>query len=343
MACQRLATEYLNQNPKASPIPSPIPDGDTSTETLIKNGNWLLKQTRYCRPTQGDPTDITKLVHFSNPICDNHPRSYYRDEGFLNFVNIHGLQCIHQVTGKFVGYTSKDIEEEKGFLNPDTNINMDPIPESKAFTYEKPGVQFAYPVSHCTLACLDAKPGQLSCFECVKDKLQDITRAPVTLQNPNPADPANENKLLCRDGYGGSNNNFKDIDISLMDDALKCTQCIGENSKNISVKLPPKSLTPADWSPSGLNQVYGCITGDFPDKKTHSGLIIGIVAGLVLVFLIGVLVYHFVKRRQAVARLTNKKIIQKSLDSKQPDNNSSRPENSFLGENGSGSDDDMFI
>ena len=269
MACKKLAAKYAANH-------TPIPSSDTDIQTRM---DWLLTQewgcvqngTEYYDSTICDDTDDRNLSHHLS-------KTRLKEAGFLHWVNTRGMQCINKLTGV---------------------INT--LPVDQHGHYQIPGKDVAYPETYCSGPCYNANPDSDSCFECVKKTLENTDLRVGD---------------LCPDLYDGSNK----VDVDLMKESLECHSCIAQKSKNLQISTvvhdpncKTRTSTNAEVSihggcdtytttvnPVAFENIWGCITGDFPVVWSTGGIIGVVILCLLVIVRIGVMIksYYSNQRKQ---------------------------------------------
>lgn len=166
-SCQKLAQRY------AAETNNPIP---ASTASVQDRDNWLLTSEWGCIPPgETEFKDTTQCAQDNDPPAPAAPASnlasrppvlnVYKQEGFLNWVNERGSQCVNKVVGNFFG------------LNTTTG------------QANSPGPSVSFPDSQCWGTCFNFTSSSEVCFECVKSTLM---RDPSLCPKININDPADE-------------------------------------------------------------------------------------------------------------------------------------------------------
>jgi hypothetical protein len=269
--CQNLANRYAQETGIQTP--------DAGAPINPDRADWLLTQTWACQYKDDDG----KLVESTDPaICSSRvvsipptqnqnvtestgvPRTILEESGFLDWVNQRGMGCINKVTGI---------------------VNTHPY--GNGVPYTEPGLYVPYPKAKCASACYNVTAEQDTCFECVKNALED---------------PSNNMTTLCPALYNGDT--IKSVDTGLMKESLGCHTCIAENSTNLTVATSTVASNGnvnlgAEYNPDGFNRIWGCITGNV-SQPLSTGAIIGIIIGsLVLAAALAVGLYFLIKKELA--------------------------------------------
>jgi hypothetical protein len=272
MACVNLANEY-------GKLGYTIPSKDSP---IKERSDWLLTQQWCCRQmvqpyeikcNTPDNDICSKQENFTPAVKDSDgkiiqnstidlkggiPTTILKESGFLAWVNDRGMKCINLITG---------------------SINIWPVidPEGE---YKEPGSDTGFQESFCNGACYNVKPDQETCFECIKDVLED-------------PDPSPSKKLLqtvCPALYDPANN-INEVDTELMKTSVECHACIASKSTGLITSKPKMSMFGKEeytsvYNSSGFENIWGCITGHFP-VRFSVGAIIGIVF-LIIILIIGI-------------------------------------------------------
>ena len=268
--CRELSEQYAKEtgiNTPASNAPI-YPD----------RSDWLLTQTWSCQfeeskgvykessdkkvydniavtvPATGDqPSDTTVL---------GVPMTILQEDGFLDWVNQRGMGCINKVTGI---------------------VNTHPYGDGVPYT--EPDIDTPYPVSRCSSACYNVSADQETCFECVKNALEQ-----------------NELTKLCPALYNGDT--IKTVDTSVMKKSLGCHTCIATNSHGLTVATSHIDENghlafETTYDPTGFDRIWGCVTGNVSTPLSE-GAIVGIIIGcMVAVALLVVGLVILIRSEQA--------------------------------------------
>jgi hypothetical protein len=265
MACKKLAAKYASNH-------TPIPSTDTDIQTRM---DWLLTQKWGCvhdgEVHYGTTCEEDDRTYMSHDPSKHLSKTRLKESGFLHWVNTRGMQCINKLTGV---------------------INTLPDRDGK---YQIPGQDVEYPKTYCSGQCYNANPDSETCFECIKETLEtndDIVH-------------------LCPDLYDGSK--IKKVDVDLIKSSLECHSCIAQKSKNlqISTVAHDPNCTTTDVhhnsiqvpggcdvytttvNPVAFENIWGCITGDFPVVWSTGGIIGVVILCLLVIVRIGVMVKYY--------------------------------------------------
>jgi hypothetical protein len=260
MTCVQLANQYANETGMTIP---------PTNQSVDVRAAWLLTQEFGCILPDGSISYDSKVcatttVFVSPVLIEGLPKTQLKEDGFLAWVNSRGLQCINKLNGIFVDNQSI------------------------------PSRTIAQPMTYCVAACYNVLPNQSTCFECIKQ----------TLENP-------ENKLqdACPDLYNGIT--ITNVDTNLINESVTCHSCIANNSNNLTVGTQTTDATTgavtygSAYNPVAFETMWGCLTGSFPSQLS-TGAIIGIVIGCLLgIILIIVASYYIYKNQQKKTVSTN--------------------------------------
>jgi hypothetical protein len=273
MACKNLAERYVAENKERGPIPGSSATGKQKREWLL-SGEWKCYKDGEISGAlyTGDickEQDISraKSIHALNKhAATNYQSVYdiYAEEGFLNWVNERGPKCISSMVGNHY----------RSGLAP----SLDPKHTMK-FQTLKPNELIPQPHIFCADACQKYTTNSNLCFACIEDTLKHTNWGrPETGPNPCP----------------GINATDPDI-AGLVRDSVGCLSCKGTNF----LTLPPTSASQNKVEDQKIDQVWGCVSGDFPFHLTQLWLVIIIIASVVLVFgSITVAVYYYYRRKR---------------------------------------------
>lgn len=163
-SCQKLAKRYASESGNA------IPASSASVE--VRNA-WLLTSEWGCIPPGDTEFKTAKECETLNDapppaspkssLATRPPKlNFYKQEGFLSWVNKRGSQCVNKVVGNFFGFDTT------------TGQSKSPSPTQK------------FPNSQCWGMCYSYDSDSDMCFECVKSTvLKDPTLCPeLDLTNP---------------------------------------------------------------------------------------------------------------------------------------------------------------
>lgn len=160
--CEELALQYSKTLEVKTP-PSEITAVTDRQNFLRSKSEWtcltpsgtVLKspEKKDCEAVQGT---------FTKQRLDRPVFNQYKEEGFLPWLNFHGMQCIHHVTGLFHGV--HDTLDEK-IYNPLTD-KAEPITTADDLGTTKQPKHRPLP-GQCSAACFAVTEKSTECFDCV--------------------------------------------------------------------------------------------------------------------------------------------------------------------------------
>jgi hypothetical protein len=280
MSCQVLAEKYSQET--NIEIPSSV-EANTNADIQLKQ-DFLLKQTHKCiNPSTNKITEDCSNYTTSFGTSDL-AKNVIEEEGFLHWVNMKGSHCINQVLGKFVPYETSGTGEDK------TSIYMDP------------GETYPEPKSHCTSACNNFTSTSETCFQCIKEVVEDSSLNPVLYSKKGETGTPIQIDL-CSEGYKDENTGKTTIDTTLMKEAVGCKTCIGERMTNLT-SIDPADTTRVVYNIPEFNNLWGCISGKKASNPLSTAELVYIIVGVVvfLAIVIGLTVY-LVKQKRAASIL----------------------------------------
>lgn len=301
MACVDLAKEY------ALSMGKPIPRTNSSIDTKV---DWLLTN-KWCCQIDDVVNGKKDYIECHKETCAHHvitipkvgqqkedvnlkgaPLTYLKETGFLAWTNERGMQCINKVTGLITNYNRAD-----------------------GVPYKEADLTNEYKPSHCTNVCNNLQPNSDTCFECIKHAIEDDTKHFI--------------QGICPALYNGTT--IPIVDTKLIKDSVACHSSIADHSKNATkttsyIDDNSKARYKTEYNPDAFENMWGCITGDFPVRFSIGGYIGITILVVFLLIRIGVAIYLYF-------RTNAKKVISKDIKMLQQYSNRNKVQYSQPNEN----------
>jgi hypothetical protein len=283
MSCKLLSETYS----KETNIAIPTSDNALNDNDIKIKQEFLLTQTKQCLKNG----KLTEDCGDANTEKTALPKNIFVEEGFLNWVNMKGSHCINQVMGKFVGFETVGIGDDQTLI------------------YMEPGEVYPEPKGHCTSACFDFTVDSETCFQCVKEVVEDKNQNPVLYSKQGETGTPIQIDL-CSEGYQDKTTGVFTVDTDMMKSAVGCKTCLGNNMTNLTEpsKDDPNVIV---YQIDGFNNMWGCISGNIPKQPLSTSEIVYIVVGVIvfLAIVIGLSVYLSSQKRKQNVSTTNTKIL----------------------------------